>query len=123
MATRELVEDTIKKLTAYIQAVPDHYETTTMRLMQQFMPEEQLYEFSSDDLMEINDRFYAEAEKIGYKLELDKYNSYVMALNFNKAFIIHKHPEDEEESECSCGHHHHHHDDHECECEHDHHHE
>ena len=106
------VAELTEKLTAYIQVLPDHYENTTYRLLQHVVEEEVIVDLSTDELMEIDDRFHEAVEDLGWILAPNKFNKLIMALNFNTPFIL-KHdpnePDEEHDHEHEHGHDHHHH--------------
>lgn len=102
------VAELTEKLAAYVRILPDHTEETTFRLLQHIVEEDVIIDLSTDELMEIDDRFHRAVEDMGWILAPNKYNELIIAMNFNTPFIL-KHDPDEPEEEHHHEHEHHHH--------------
>ena len=110
-----VVTELTEKLSAYVKILPDHTESTTFRLLQHVTDEEVINSLTTDDLMEIDDRFHKAVEEMGHILAPNKFNELIIALSFNTPFILKLDPNEPEEEH---DHHHDHEHHHGCGCEH-----
>ena len=69
-----VVTELTEKLSAYVKILPDHTESTTFRLLQHVTDEEVINSLTTDDLMEIDDRFHKAVEEMGHILAPNKFN-------------------------------------------------